>query len=261
MYFFEHQYFRLNKIEDYNAAEDGLTYCEFFKVKAVPAHVPLTRRLPGGFDTTDSDGEIYPTIKTPILTGSSGNGGVYTGGGTGQDGTVFVLSDSVKKSNAAQNVAVVSSKDVYIGPVKNAFVLQSDGVRVTQDNQLFIGQFTAERQWLVGGTAVHITTAGTTALSTYEATYEWPDYVNCVTASAGGNITIQLPNPTGIDGRQVVIRNEDGQYSVNIQKEDGSTFEGSSSHTLTKQGQSMTWRAVGGEWRRYDSRVTDGGTF
>lgn len=263
LYFFEGHYFRLNKIEDYDPANDGLTYCEFFKIKASPAHSPVVKRLPGGFDTTDSDGAVYPTIKTPILTGSAGNGGggVYTGngGGTNQDGSVLVIAQSAKVSKLAQNVAVVGSKDVYIGPVRDGLILAGNGVTLTEDGQFVIGEHNANTEWLVGGSALTITTAGSTLLSSYGQ--QWYDMINCATASAGAAITVKLPDPATIEGRQVVIRNEDGVYDVLVELEDGSIFDGQATHYLRTQGQSLAWRASGGAWRRYDSKVTDGGTF
>ena len=264
LFFFEGQYFRLNKIEDYDCEEDNVTLCEFVKTKSYPVHVPLTKRLPGGWDTTDSDGNVYPVLKVPQVYGGNIGprlGGMY--GTTNDSGTkdALVVGNKNKISGDAQAVAVLGGNNVRVLPVDRSVVLMGDDIQVTQSDSLYIGKFLGNLQWLVGGTGITHTSGDSLTLSTYATDYIWPDYVNVDTSAVADNVVVRLPDPANIEGRQVVIRNDDGAHIVSIVKEDDTSFDGSVSHTLTEAGASMTWRVVDGEWRRYDSKVTDGGTF
>ena len=265
LYFFEGQYFRLNKIEDYDCDEVGVTLCEFVKTKSYPVHVPLTKRIPGGWDTTDSDGDVFPGIKNPVVTnGNTGNmprtGPVYGKNNNVAKDSLPVGNDTIINPRA-QTVAVIGGRQVQIGPVKDVAVLMGDNINVTKDRVLYIGKFEANLDWLVGGTAITHTSGDSLTLSTYATDYIWPDYVNVDTSAVGDNVVVRLPAPANIEGRQVVIRNDDGAHIVSVVKEDDTSFDGSVSHTLANAGASMTWRVVDGDWRRYDSKVTDGGTF
>jgi hypothetical protein len=70
LFFFDGQYFRLNKIIDYQPGGGELTRCEFLKIKTAAAFTPSTGEAGGGYDNRDDYNERWPDL--------------YTGGGQGR---------------------------------------------------------------------------------------------------------------------------------------------------------------------------------
>jgi hypothetical protein len=83
LYFFDGQYFRLNKIIDYVPGGEDLTRCEFLKLKTAAVFTPSTGDAGGGYDIRDDYNERWPDL----YTGGPGQGRKFawaTHGGGGQ---------------------------------------------------------------------------------------------------------------------------------------------------------------------------------
>ena len=83
LYFFDGQYFRLNKIIDYVPGGEDLTRCEFLKLKTAAVFTPSNGDAGGGYDVRDDYNERWPDL----YTGGPGQGRKFswaTHGGGGQ---------------------------------------------------------------------------------------------------------------------------------------------------------------------------------
>jgi hypothetical protein len=83
LYFFDGQYFRLNKIIDYVPGGEDLTRCEFLKLKTASTFTPSSAAAGGGYDVRDDYNERWPDL----YTGGPGQGRKFawaTHGGGGQ---------------------------------------------------------------------------------------------------------------------------------------------------------------------------------
>ena len=63
LYFFDGQYFRLNKITDYPVGGSDLVACEFLKLKTASVFTPQTARTGSGWDAKDDNNDRWPNIK------------------------------------------------------------------------------------------------------------------------------------------------------------------------------------------------------
>lgn len=64
LYFFGGQYFRLNKISDYQVGEAELTECEFLKIKNANVFTPQTKAAGSGYDIKDDNNDRFPNVRT-----------------------------------------------------------------------------------------------------------------------------------------------------------------------------------------------------
>lgn len=62
LYFFDGQYFRLNKITDYPVGGSDLVACEFLKLKTANVFTPQTGNTGGGSDARDDNNDRWPNI-------------------------------------------------------------------------------------------------------------------------------------------------------------------------------------------------------
>jgi len=224
-YFFEGQYWKLNKISDYQPLKDGVYLCEFLLSTYYTPYISDNQKVgTGGFD-----GEGEATKDRFPVDGSDGEplfsykGGLNVGDNTGSDDTI-----THGKNNQADSVfvTVVGSEGTKVG--KNMefttalnctdFVVPEGG-RVYVENQPVLGT------WLGSGKVVNIDDTD----SPYSATYD--DYlILCDTTS--GNITVTLPDPTNNSGKMYVIKKTQSSNSVTINAGDGSILiDDATSHT------------------------------
>lgn len=142
-YYFEGQYFRLNKVENYNPS-NPITKCEFLKIKEATVFSPSTQTSHGGNQTIS--GKRTPTFGqgTGTLTNgnSVGNRGVTTTGsdnyvsGTVEGATISGSNNSV--FSGAKNVIIQGDGNTVESGVKNVQLINSNNQTVTQSNIMYI---------------------------------------------------------------------------------------------------------------------------
>lgn len=62
LYFFDGQYFRLNKITDYPIGGSDVVACEFLKLKTANVFTPQTGQTGGGYDAKDDNNDRWPNL-------------------------------------------------------------------------------------------------------------------------------------------------------------------------------------------------------
>ena len=224
-YFFEGQYWKLNKIRDYRPTKDGVFLCEFLLSTYYTPYISANQKVgTGGFDgegeaTKDrfpvdgrGDDPVH-SYKGGLTVGqNSGGDETITSGDNNQAESVFVTvlgSEGTKVGKSMEYTTAINCTD-YIIP---------EGRRVYVENQPVLGT------WLGSGKVVSIDNTD----SPYSATYDdW--LILCDTTS--GNITVTLPDPTNNSGKMYVIKKTKSSNSVTINAGDGSILiDDATSHT------------------------------
>lgn len=117
IYYFERDYYRLNKIIDYNPAEVRPTLCEFLKIKENPAYVNATGTITGG--TTDAG----IGLDGAVVYNEFGN--QFNNQRTGQ-----LQSGEYNIIHPSATGALITGRSNYIGYTQNASIISSSGVSI-----------------------------------------------------------------------------------------------------------------------------------
>jgi hypothetical protein len=152
-FFFENEYWRLNKIIDYDRVNNQPTKCEFIKLKTLPPFVEDE-----GFDTNGGvkdDLDISPTQRNSyyndnivtegaIVSGKSnviesGNGVIIVGNnnfvGNNNQNVSILASSGVTVYPSSNNVSITTSTGVTVlSGISNVSVTNSSGITVTESN-------------------------------------------------------------------------------------------------------------------------------
>jgi hypothetical protein len=237
-YFFEGQYWRLNQISDYNPVEDGVYLCEFLLQQFIEPATITTKTIgsgTGGGQSEETYGDIYPSGSNPI------NPGVrkLNVGGSEQTGNGVFVGGGIVQSPTNTNNSGFGLQDVVFGTNTNGSVaLICEDFEVNKSDTLYVGNYEMYPNFLSGG-AVRTITANYTATKD-----DWLILAD----TTGGNITITLPDPSGLSGKTWVIKKPLSGHQVTIATATTAKIDGSDSHTQTTH-------------HSYDVITTDGSQF
>jgi hypothetical protein len=223
-YFFEGQYWKLNKITDYRPTRDGVYLCEFLLSTYYTPYISDNQKVgTGGFDGEgDATKDRYPTDGFDDVV-SGHKGGVVVGNNSGSDDNINHgdgnQADSILTTTLSSTNTVISKAMEYTTAINCNDYVVPEGNRVYVENQPVLGT------WLGSGKVVNIDNTD----SPYSATYDdW--LILCDTTS--GNITVTLPDPTNNSGKMYVIKKTVSSNSVTINAGDGSILiDDATSHT------------------------------
>jgi hypothetical protein len=173
IYRFDFQNFRLNKIYDYNPLQDGLTKCEFIKIKTTVPFTSSTGSMTGG--SNNSIGSVtvlplpFPKPKgkkginigdTPMPIGNviSGKYNVVPRSATG----IIITGDNNSIGENGRNVTILNSSGcVVAGDVSEVCIINSSGVTVTTNNTFVLNNITqnpiqgASQYWTASGNNIY----------------------------------------------------------------------------------------------------------
>lgn len=142
-YYFENQYFRLNKVENYNPI-NPITKCEFLKIKEATVFSASTQTSHGGTQTLG--GERTPTFGQGNGTATNGNsignrGITTTGSGNYVSGSVQGAAITGSNNNifsGARNVIIQGDGNTVKSGLKNVQLINSNNQTVTESNVMYI---------------------------------------------------------------------------------------------------------------------------
>ena len=196
-FFFENQYWRLNKIEDYNPVADGVYLCEFLLAQFV-APATIVQKKIGAGTAQGNQGEI------------NGNG-------------VFVGQNISQSSEASNNSALGCVDTIFPNGTDGSIALVCNDFEVTKPDTLYIGNYEAYPNFLSGGSVKTIS-------ANYSATKD--DWLILATTTMG-NFTITLPDPSGLSGKTWIIKKPLAGHVVTIDTATSAQIDGSDTHTQT----------------------------
>ena len=142
-YYFEGQYFRLNKVENYNPS-NPITKCEFLKIKEATVFSASTQTSHGGTQTLG--GRRTPTFGQGNGTATNGNsignrGITTTGSGNYVSGSVQGATITGSNNNifsGARNVIIQGDGNTVKSGLKNVQLINSNNQTVTESNVMYI---------------------------------------------------------------------------------------------------------------------------
>lgn len=238
-FYIDGQYFRLNKIYDYDPTQNELTKCEFVKLKDYPAYVAQTKTGYGGVNNTFTNGSAMPTFRQQ--TTQSGN---YSGSSSRMGQNNFIAQTSIgcniqggsscRISEGCTNVNIMNSSGVTVqAGLSNVTVLNSSGTTVSNSDMVIIGTSA------IGYKVVPI-------LASYTVKFTETLILANVTTIPPAGFVVTLPN-TGYDGFSVEIKKTDSsinQLTITAQ----GTLDGTATWYLSTQWESLTVMFYGGNW-------------
>jgi hypothetical protein len=217
LYFFEGQYWRLNKVIDFNPTQEGLTECEFLLASYYPPSKPNTK--PIGVGGSDTDNPVNPDFYTldgepPIKNTKNTSGGLNAGDNFGSSDDVIILGDG--NSNLGKYNTILAGENVFVGQFDKVTAINCSDFEVPQGDRAYVENYPVVGAWLGSGKVVNITNAD----SPYTAKYDdWLILCN----TSGGNITVTLPTPTTSNkGKVFVVKKTSASHSVILNAGDGS---------------------------------------
>jgi hypothetical protein len=237
-FFFENEYWRLNKIEDYNPEVDGVFMCEFLLAQFIAPTTITQKKIGAGTaqgNQGEINGDIFPSGSNPIRPGIKG---VNVGGSQTTGSGVFVGQNIVQSSESSNNSALGCVDTIFPNGTDGSVALVCNDFEVTKANTAYVGNFEMYPTFLSGG-------AVKTISANYSATKD--DWLIIATTTAG-NFTITLPDPSGLSGKTWVIKKPLPSHQVTIDTATTAQIDGSDSHTQTSA-------------HSYDVITTDGVQF
>jgi hypothetical protein len=227
LYFFEGQYWRLNKVIDFNPTQEGLTECEFLLAGYYPPS--KSNKKPLGVGGQDFDNPVNPDFFTldgepQIKNSKNTSGGLNTGDNYGSSDDAIVM--GVNNTNQGKYNTIFAGDSVSILGFDNVTTIHCDNFEVPEGDRVYVENYPVVGAWLGSGKVTNLTNAN----SPYTATYDdW--LILCDTT--GGNITVTLPTPTAANkGKVYVVKKTAASHNVTINAGDGSVLiDDDTSHT------------------------------
>ena len=234
LYFFEGQYWRLNKVENYNPTDEGVYLCEFLLAQFIPPFTIVQKTIGAGTSQGQQGetlGDMYPGGSRPIKPGIKGvNIGLGQGGGG-----VFQGDNIVQNKNATESFCVVSTNTTFQAGTDGSAAILCEDFEVSKPDTLYVGNYEMYPSFLSGGGVKSVT-------SNYNATKDdW--LILCDTTA--GSITVNLPDPSGLQGKHWVIKKTTSGHNVTIATITTATIDGGDSHSYNQRN-GFDWVACDG---------------
>ena len=224
-YFFEGQYWRLNQISDYNPVEDGVYLCEFLLQQFIEPATITNKTIgsgTGGGQSGETYGDIYPSGSNPIKPGIRG----ISVGTSGQTGNGVFVGTGIVQSPTNTDNSGLGLKDVIFGTnTSGSVALICEDFEVNKSDTLYIGNYEMYPSFLSGGNVKTIT-------ANYTATKD--DYLFLLDTTAG-QITLTLPDPSGLSGKYFAVKKITAGQQVTIDTVGTAKIDGGDTHTMTNQ--------------------------
>lgn len=220
-YFFEGQYWRLNKIEDYDPNGDSVYLCEFLLAQFIQPATITQKTIGAGTgqgQQGETYGDIYPGGNIPIKPGIKG---VSVGGTSGGSG-VFVGDGIVQSSNNDNSSVFSSINTSVLEGANNSTAIVCNDFAMTKPNTLYIGNYEMYPNFLSGG-------AVRTETTNYNVTKD--DWLILCDGTAGG-FTVTLPDPTNLSGKHWVFLKTNSAHSITIDTATTATINGSDTEVI-----------------------------
>jgi hypothetical protein len=219
LYFFEGQYWRLNKVIDFNPTQEGLTQCEFL---LAGYYAPSKSNYkPIGVGGKDTDNPVNPDFYTldgepQVKNTKNTSGGMDTGDNFGNSDDAVMMGTG--NTNYGKYNAIFAGENVFVGQFDNVTAIHCSDFEVPQGDRVYVENYPVVGAWLGSGKVVNITNADSPYIAKYD---DWLILCN----TDGGNITVTLPQPTQANkGKMFVVKKTSASHQVTINAGDGSVL-------------------------------------
>ena len=233
LYFFEGQYWRLNKVSDYNPLQDGVYMCEFLLVTYYQPTTATKKNV--GIGSQDVLNDKFPK-GTPVGFTGVGSGGINIGNSHLDSlDTVVIGNDNV--SGARYSTLIGERINIPSG-FEYVTAINCTDFTAVETNKVYIENFPQIGAYSCGGNVIEIN--GTN--SPYSCVYD--DYLIAATMTTA--ISVVLPNPSTNKGKIFVVKKLGASHTITISAGDGSILiDTSTSHTITNDKESHQFISTG----------------
>jgi hypothetical protein len=205
--------------------QDGVYQCEFLLAQFIPPATITNKTIgsgTGGGQSEEINGDIYPAGNFPIKPGIKG-----VSVGTSQDSGmgVFVGSGVVNDSVNVNNSGLGLTNVAFPMGTDGSVALVCEDFEVSKPDTLYVGNYEMYPSFLSGG-SVKTVTANTTATK--------DDRLFLVDTTSGSK-TITLPDPTGLSGKQFVVKKLTSAHTITVDTTGTAKIDGADTHTINSQ--------------------------
>jgi len=234
LYFFEGQYWRLNKISDYNPLQNGVYLCEFLLVTYYEPTTVTKKNV--GIGVPDVLSDKFPK-GTPLGFVAVSSGGVNIGN-SGLDCLDSVVIGNDNVSTARYSTIIGESVNIPSG-FEYVTAINCNNFTAVESNKVYMDNFPQRGAYSCGGNVIEIAHAD----SPYTCVYD--DYL-IVGTPTSGNISVILPTPSTNKGKIFVVKKLGNPHKIIVSAGDGSILiDGATTHDIPNDKQSHQFISTG----------------
>jgi len=233
LYFFEGQYWRLNKISDYNPLQNGVFLCEFLLVTYYQPTTATKKNV--GIGSVDVLSDKFPK-GIPLGFTGVGSGGINVGNSHLDSlDTVVIGNDNV--SGARYSTLIGERINIPSG-FEYVTAINCSNFTAVESNKVYMDNFPQIGAYSCGGNVIEINNTN----SPYTCVYD--DYL--IVCDMTGNISVILPTPSTNKGKIFVVKKLGNPHTITVTAGDGSILiDSSTSHTITNNKEAHQFISTG----------------
>jgi hypothetical protein len=234
LYFFEGQYWRLNKISDYNPLQNGVFLCEFLLVTYYQPTTATKKNV--GIGSVDVLSDKFPK-GIPIGFTGVGSGGINVGNSHLDSLDSIVLgNDNV---STARYSTIIGERINIPSGFEYVTAINCNDFTAVESNKVYIDNFPQNGAYSSGGNVLEINSTN----SPYTCLYD--DYLIVGTPS-GSDISVILPNPSTNKGKIFVVKKLGNPHKIVVSAGDGSILiDGATTHNIPSDKESHQFISTG----------------
>jgi hypothetical protein len=242
LYFFDGNYFRLNKIEDYDPINPSVNICEFLFLKTGPTFTATTGSVGGGgTQSSGGGGDAQETERDPIGSGNLPGKVIQNKGFSLGDfnavGDAIVAGDAVTNYGRA-NAAFATSGTSFLPDSERSIVI-GEGVQSVGSDEV----------WLQGHSMTQVNFS-TNRIKFTAATSVTADlYVDIYIMDTAANTTLNLPDATTCLGKAYYVYKNTSAHQLIIDPYESQTIDDGATYVLGTHYECVQIVSDGTQWR------------
>lgn len=240
LYFFDGNYFRLNKIEDYDPINPSVNICEFLFLKTGPTFTATTGSVGGGGTQSSGGGsgqEEYDPIGGGNLPGKVIQNKGFSLGDLNAVGDGIVAGDAVTNYGRA-NSAFATSGTTFLPDSERSIVI-GEGVQAVGSDEVWL-QGHEMTQVNFSTNRIQFTAATTVTADLYKDIY----IMDCT-----ANTTLNLPDATTCLGKAYYVYKNTSAHQLIIDPYEGQTIDDGATYVLGTHYECVQIVSDGTQWR------------
>ena len=223
LYFFENQYFRLSKVENYNPL-NPITKCEFLKLNDVDIFTPTTTTINGGVTaiTTQENTPLFASAVSKSTDNNSiGNQKVSVSGEynyvSRSAQNVEIMGDNNRVFADSRNVTIDGSGNTIVGGLENVTLINTNNQTVVASNVTYVNGE-------LRGSGSIVTISSPTTAEESVTTY--------LVDTSSGNVLVVLPTDVSV-GKVWNVKLIDATNTCTLRCA-GRTIDGNATELITR---------------------------
>lgn len=239
LYFFDGNYFRLNKVEDYDPINPSVNICEFLFLKSGPTFSATTGSVGRG---GKNDGIFSGQEEYDPYDGANNQGKVIRGKGItlgdfNQAGDGIIAGDGVTNYGRA-NAAFATSGTTFLPDSERSIVI-GEGVQNVGSDEV----------WLQGHSMTQENFSTNRIVFTAATSVTADLYVDIYIMDLTANTTLNLPDATTCRSKAYYVYKNSGSHQLIIDPYEAQTIDDGATYTITNHYECVQIVSDGTQWR------------